>query len=126
MHSSRCIPWGSQVPTILLPRWGSQIVVVSGAGAAVLSGLSGHRNFAVWVMLDSIDTNQAAGKENIILCSCAFVHPGKADIIANLALGSPPYGRIVPSDDWSDISITASVNVRVWLEDLSTQKTSDP
>lgn len=124
MHSSRCIGFDGQVPTLLLPRWGAQIPVA--AGAAVSSGLSGHRNFAVWVMLASADTNQAAGKQNIILASLAFVHQGQQNLIANVSLGSPPFARIMPSDDWSDILITASSNTLVWLEDLGTQTRCDP
>lgn len=124
MHSSRCIPITSSVPTIWLPRAGAQIPVA--AGAAVLSGLSGHRNFAVWVMLDSVDVAVAAGKENVVLASLAFVHPGKANILVNVSLGSPPYARIMPNDDWTDIAISASSNTLVWLEDLSTQTTCDP
>lgn len=116
-------PIVSQVPTIWLPRSGAQIVVA--AGAAVSSGLSGHRNFAVWLMLDSVDVAVGAGKENVVLASLGFVRAGAATIIANVSLGSPPFVRVLPSEDWSDILITAAGATRIWLEDLSAQTTKD-
>lgn len=124
MHSSRCIPITSSVPTIWLPRFGAQIPVA--AGAPTQSGLSGHRNFAVWIMLDSPDVAVAAGKQNVVLASLAFQHPGKPSMIVNVSLGSPPWARILMNDDWIDIAITSPSATLVWLEDLSTQTRCDP
>lgn len=124
MHSSKCIEISGVVPTIWLPRKGAQIVVASGTN--VSSGLSGHRNFAVWCMLDSPDVAVAAGKENVIQARMQFIRAGSPSIVANVALGSPPYVRVIPSDDFDDVLITSPGSLLVWTESMAALSVCDP
>ena len=105
MHTSRCLPAGAWVPSVVLPLPGEQtecpVNVTTSIGAV-------SRRHALWISFRTIGNAPFAFVE--------FRYPGKPSVWCTM--GGLPFVRVLCSLDCDDVQVTPLGDAVVWREEM--------